>query len=278
MAFAIVCAQCGSPFESRSRGRKFCSSACSHKGRNPPLVDRFWKRVDKREGDECWNWTGHSAKGGYGVIGIGKKYFLAHRISWEMSNGEIPKNLLVCHRCDNPSCVNPSHLFIGDHLANNSDRAAKGRNRNQNGEKNDLAKLTEENAKSSFWLYESGASIEKIASQYGVSRTTIADICSGRGWRHLNLPVSQRWMRSRIAPDSFDCNSYAARIVEIMNLRMVNSAQLSRESGVTHSVISRFLRGKRAPRVFNLDALSKWSGISWKDHQKDEEAFKRAGL
>ncbi len=96
--------------------------------RSVPFAERFWLRVD-RSGD-CWEWTGARQGRGYGKVGVGKaKSALAHRVSYELSNGPIPDGMIVCHRCDNPPCVRPDHLFLGDDLANALDRESKGRNR-----------------------------------------------------------------------------------------------------------------------------------------------------
>lgn len=88
------------------------------------LMKRFWNKVQKTE--TCWNWTGAKRKG-YGVIKIDKKSIATHRLSYVMHKGQIPKGLLVCHSCDNPSCVNPDHLFLGDYSDNMLDAIDKDR-------------------------------------------------------------------------------------------------------------------------------------------------------
>jgi hypothetical protein len=95
------------------------------KERNP-LVERLLSRVT-RTGSGCWEWQGSRTRWGYGRIGIDQTVYLTHRVSWEIHHGPIPSGSWILHHCDNPRCVNPEHLFLGDHTANMRDMAAKGR-------------------------------------------------------------------------------------------------------------------------------------------------------
>lgn len=89
------------------------------------LVGRFEKKIDKTKG--CWNWIGAKHRQGYGNFGVKGKIKLSHRVSWEIYVGKIPKDMCVCHKCDNPSCVNPDHLFLGSQYENVQDCKKKGR-------------------------------------------------------------------------------------------------------------------------------------------------------
>lgn len=96
------------------------------------LRERFDRKFEKRGPDECWPWTGAREKSGYGRIHVSsyRSPGWAHRVSYELAVGVIPEGMEVCHTCDNPSCVNPAHLFVGTTKDNALDKVAKGRNFN----------------------------------------------------------------------------------------------------------------------------------------------------
>lgn len=90
-----------------------------------PIADRFWRHVEKGEG--CWLWTGFCTPTGYGKTSVERRPAYAHRVSWELRYGPIPRGLYVCHSCDNPSCVRPDHLFVATQRENLRDMSLKGR-------------------------------------------------------------------------------------------------------------------------------------------------------
>lgn len=96
--------------------------------RNRPAIDRFWDKVHLSDG--CWEWTAAKGNFGYGVAWFGGRLQKAHRVSWQLAHeSDIPPGMFICHRCDNPACVRPDHLFLGTATDNARDMVRKGRNR-----------------------------------------------------------------------------------------------------------------------------------------------------
>ncbi len=139
--------------------------------------------TDKSGGaDACWLWKGSTDKFGYGWTYWKGENRGAHRLTWETASGPIPAGMCVCHKCDNPACVNPGHLFLGTKAENNSDRAAKGRSHRAPGEANHNAKLTAEKV---LEIRATSDSNPKAAARYGVSVTLIRGIRTGAFWKHV---------------------------------------------------------------------------------------------
>lgn len=149
----------------------------------PAKEQRFWEKVDKRGPNECWNWTHGRDRGGYGTFGDFKRSGKAHRYSYELHFGPIPPNTDVCHKCDNPSCVNPNHLFLGTRQVNVDDMVAK--DRHTRGERSVQARLNESQVKAIRQRISKGEPTSVLAHEFGVSQATICDIKERRSWKHL---------------------------------------------------------------------------------------------
>lgn len=168
------------------------------KGSTIPLTIRLWDRVDK-SGD-CWLWQGRLARGGYGSLTIAKRTVMAHRLAWELANEQaIPEGMLICHRCDNPRCVRPEHLFLGTPSDNMKDMVAKGRARMGDrhpshqypervvrGERHGRTQLTDATVLAIRARYASGnASHSILALEFGVPKPTVARILQRKNWTHI---------------------------------------------------------------------------------------------
>lgn len=198
---ARTCAVCGGASQ-----RKFCDAACYRIWqRSRPIGERFWSRVNKLgpihptqpELGECWMWTGtKTGRDGYGGIFIahhqrpGFRYprpTYVHRLSWELANGPIPPARQVLHSCDRPSCVNPTHLRLGDHAANMNDAAVRGR---LHVPRPRGRKVTDAQIAVMFDMDRAGTPRHRIADHFEVSKGFVSLVLNGH--RRAERPVHQQ--------------------------------------------------------------------------------------
>jgi hypothetical protein len=220
-----TCEYCGESFDAypsdvaRGNGR-WCSRACFLSSRNNPtpemIAQRFWAKVDKNgpipphrpELGPCWLWMASRNSNGYGQFGVrvnGKRRpVAASRVAWELTYGPLGEGMFACHKCDNPLCVNPAHLFEGDAKANTRDMMAKGRlrigtratgddhwmrhrpERIARGERNGNAKANAALVREIRARYAADyPSIGALARCYGLSKSAVDGIIKGRTWRDV---------------------------------------------------------------------------------------------
>jgi predicted DNA-binding protein (UPF0251 family) len=149
-------------------------------------VSRFWSRVDREGPGGCWIWKACTAKG-YGRLRVGSRNVTTHRFSYALHVGPIPEGMCVCHRCDNPLCVNPGHLFLGTNQENTADRVAKRRSSRAPhpvfGERHASAKLTPDDVRKIRATVSSGLSQRKAAAALGLKRSAVKYALDG--WRSV---------------------------------------------------------------------------------------------
>lgn len=148
---------------------------------------RFWQKVNKS--DFCWEWTGALNKG-YGYFRYMDKSHSAHRLSYIWVNGSIPANWVVCHKCDNAKCVNPSHLFTGTHADNVKDKVLKNRGAcgpqvSHKGERHPASKLTNEDVLKMRLDHSLGFKQKELAILFNVSTNTVCKIIKRKAWTHI---------------------------------------------------------------------------------------------
>lgn len=175
-----ICEHCKRKYQPKPR---YKSNLCS-------LECRFWNKVDtsRRHGPkgDCWGWKGIKGKRGYGEISISKTgRVYAHRVSYEIHIGPIPERLFVCHTCDNPSCTNPKHQFLGTNGDNMADKVRK--NRQRRGESSPGSKLTESQVTEIKKLWIGGEHTQReIGRMYGIGQQHVSHIVRGRLWKHVS--------------------------------------------------------------------------------------------
>lgn len=152
------------------------------------MITLFDKLFDKAmiQDSGCWEFCGIRNGDGYGQIMIKNKYVGAHRISYELCIADIPKGMQVLHHCDNPPCCNPDHLFVGTHRDNMRDRDLKNRQARPKGILNGRSRLTTIDVKIiKFLLRQGKLSLNQLAREFKVCKSTIVHIKMGRQWSHV---------------------------------------------------------------------------------------------
>lgn len=188
--YSISCKTCGNHFWVKNKKRASEAKYCSHKcyvenyHLNPDDEDRFWDRVEVKSNQECWNWNG-GLRCGYGVLQFRWRSEVASRASWMIHHGSIPDGLWVLHKCDNPKCVNPSHLFLGTPADNMADKTAKSRNNAPFGEKHWATKLTASKVRKIRMLHSQGVKQCVLAEMFKEHYGTISKIILKQRWAHV---------------------------------------------------------------------------------------------
>jgi hypothetical protein len=197
------CDQCGVEYKAKlSSQSKFCSRRCFGAVRaieRPSMAQRFWARVDRSLGQAaCWPWVAHRNCRGYGQVKVGGNDVGAHRVAYELGVGPIPSGLFVCHRCDNPPCCNPAHLFVGTSADNTADRDAKGRmshgdahwtrvhpGRVVRGSDSPMSKFTEAKVREMRAMHREGWSYSALGRAFGASHRAVRLAVLGLTWKHV---------------------------------------------------------------------------------------------
>lgn len=146
------------------------------------LKERFDVYTKRKDG--CWEWVGYRDPNGYGRMDVSDRPMLAHRVSYLVHYGSIPDGMAVLHKCDQPKCVNPEHLFLGTQADNVRDMHAKGRARKRalRGPEHGMAKLDERKVRAiRAWQ----GSLKDIAARYGITASTACDVRKRKTWKHI---------------------------------------------------------------------------------------------
>lgn len=169
----VICINCGKKFNRKNIGVKWCSEEC-----------RLLSKIEKKE-NGCWEWQRFKTYQGYGWSAIKEKTMSAHRHSYIIFKGEIPEDKFVCHKCDNPGCINPDHLFLGTQKENMLDKSRKKRCQNTKGSLHPLSRFNENDIVKMKKLYKKGLSQTKIAKIYKCDQSHISRIMANKSWSHV---------------------------------------------------------------------------------------------
>jgi hypothetical protein len=159
-------------------------------GRQLNTPENFWSKVNRKGDNECWEWTAYILLNGYGQITYHNKVWGSHRLAYTFTHGDIPKEMVVMHTCDNPCCCNPAHLRLGTQADNVHDMISKGRKVNPGGKVSKVHKrkssldnkLTEDDVRA---IRASHLTQAELGRKYNVTRANISHIVSGKTWKHV---------------------------------------------------------------------------------------------
>ena len=161
---------------------------------NTPNV--LWSKVDKRGENECWEWRGYKNADGYGRTWINDRGYYAHRVIFDLAypniiNLSAPKNTedngYILHTCDNPSCCNPKHLFVGTHADNMADKVFKNRQNKFPSDTGPRCKLSMSQAREARELRKNGASVRDLAEQFGLSLPSMKTLLRGQSYKEIEV-------------------------------------------------------------------------------------------
>lgn len=224
------------------------------------IIENFWKHVnvpkDWETNDRCWEWIGGkgSNRKVYGTFTIKlskyHKTFRAHRFIYECYNGPIPNDLIVLHKCDNPGCVNPNHLYAGTYKQNTQDMITKNRQKNVKGSDVGTSVLTNEDVLTILNNIENGSfnNIDQICNIYHVSTNTIYRILKRERWTHLTSNYSDQTLQQFRSKIIGNCsNKLNEEIVKLIKLDLKNNISynnISTKYNITKSNISAIKHNK----------------------------------
>jgi hypothetical protein len=204
-------------------------------------VEKFWDNVDKHCASGCWEWLGVSTTSGYGRFKVDGHSIAAHRISYYLCTDIWPGDLIVCHSCDNPCCVNPEHLWLGTHADNNRDKEEKGRGNHPFGEEHGQTALRNDDVIQIKEMIKEGLKgTGEIGRIFGVSAKVIRRIRAGNWWNGVGEDMKQYYTK----PRKLTANEVLA-INALSKTGVLTQREIGIIFGVRQSTVGKIKHGER---------------------------------
>jgi len=209
---------------------------------------RFWSNVNKADDSSlCWNWVGYiEPKNGYAKFSLKKNALVASRVSYFLSFGDDPKEQLVLHKCDNPKCVNPNHLFLGSELDNSNDKIQKGRDRKAVGVDAGPSKLTEKDVLEIRDQYRNGITSKQIGDKYGVCNNSVMAIVKRKTWKFLfngsqedneKDILNRQALKYNLGAKDYMSSLTEEKVKEIRAIKGMKQTEIAKKYGVSYHTI-----------------------------------------
>lgn len=200
-------------------------------------IKRFWSKVDVKSEDECWEWMAGDDGNGYGVIRINNKNVKAHRFSYTINIGVIFDKLFVCHSCDNPSCVNPKHLWLGTNKDNSQDRDVKGRGNHPKGVAHGRTSLSENDIIYIRETYSKGNITQKeLAKQFGIVHSVVSYIVRGATWKNVAGKIT-KWENAARSRSKLN-KSQVKEIKMLLQEKNITQVEIAKTFNINRRTIS----------------------------------------
>jgi len=209
------------------------------------FIKRFWDKIDVRENDICWNWKLSKNAGGYGRVRYKNSMTVSNRIAYAIMYGDIPEGLCVLHKCDNPACCNPKHLFVGTQKENVLDMERKGRSNHPRGSDLNSSILTENDVLKIRDLYSKGEFTHlEIAKTFNVSDSTVHNIVTGKTWNHIGGKRTYVGKGGKKTRGNAKLNtSNVKEIKKMLKDKRLKNEEIGRLFNVSHRTISSIRSG-----------------------------------
>lgn len=234
------------------------------------VIIRFKEKYVETDADSCWVWTACITNSGYGSFLCDGRPRQAHRVAYRIAFGHCPDDLFVCHKCDNKSCVNPSHLFLGTAADNNKDRHKKGRSKGGSmpGTSNPVARLTDDTVKA---IFQASGTLKQVGERYGVTMQDVSAIRRGNTWSSVTGAKRTEWRVDGLTQKERDVLAAMVKLSGPDGVVFASNETIASVAGISDYLVVKY----RKTRLARKGALRLIKNNVWKIVWRSESATLR---